>query len=479
MLTNYLELSEDQGAAHKFYEVTVDQTAVTIRFGRIGDHGQSQTISFGDTAEATKFAEKKIKEKQKKGYALAVQGQRQKRGVTRRAVASKPAAVKQSLPIIWRFNTGSAAFGIYVNEHTCWAGNERGDVFRLNHDGEVGLHYRLPDGVKCIVADNEWIYVGCDDGNVYDLTGKRPRLSYEINDKIEIYWLDINDGLLGVSDATGKATITNYEDEEQWNKQQDGKSAWMIRCDERGKVFCGDSAGIVCYNGPDGQFDWKVTTEGSVLFGWAESDKIYAATARNLVQAFTKTGEHVRNYRTDAVVYSCATSPNGDFVFAGDNYSAIYCFDAAGNRLWKLATGCGSALSMQYVDERLYVVTTDGSLACIDARQEAITDAQNGITPAVTDVKIAAVELSAAITSTDTAVLETTSAMSGIRVHCVKEGGKLRVRPVSEGFHTDWHVQFPKNLRQENTTYVVDELKEAAQGGFYRVFGNILKYTSN
>jgi len=37
--TTYLELSEDGGSAHKFYEVAVDGTQVTIRYGRIGDQG--------------------------------------------------------------------------------------------------------------------------------------------------------------------------------------------------------------------------------------------------------------------------------------------------------------------------------------------------------------------------------------------------------------------------------------------------------
>lgn len=135
---------------------------------------------------------------------------------------------------------------------------------------------------------------------------------------------------------------------------------------------------------------------------------------------------------------------------------------------------------MQYFEEKLYIVTTSGMLACIDARPEAIADAQNGIMPTVKDVKMAAADLSEAITSTDTAILETTADTgSGIRVQCVKEGGKLRVKPLSEGYHQDWHVQFPKNLRQENTIYIVDELKEASQGGFYRVFGNILKYNPN
>lgn len=472
----YLELSEEAGSSHKFYEVIVEQTTVTIRYGRIGDNGQTQVSNFGSVDEAEKFANKKVNEKSRKGYAPAVMGERQKRSITRRSIESKPSTTKHKLPILWKFQTGSAAFGIYIDETSCWAGNEKGDVFKLNHEGEINLHHRLPDGVKCIVADKDWIYVGCDDGNVYDLTGKRPKLSYEINEKIEIYWLDINDGLLGVSDASGRITVINYEDEEQWNKQQKGKAAWMLRCDDYGKVFYGDSVGIAAYNGPDGRLEWETTTNGGVLFGWMENDKIYAATGASRVQAYQKNGSHLIDYRTDATVFSCAASPNGEFVFAGDNYSSIYCFDAQGNRLWKLATGCGSAFSMQYFQEKLYIVTTDGSLACIDASPEAITNAQAGITPTFKDVKIAASQLSQAFEATDTAVLETTTDdTKGVKLKCIKEGGKLRIKVLSAGYHQDWYVQFPKNLREENQIYIVDEIREATQQGFYRVFGNIMK----
>jgi len=60
----------------------------------------------------------------------------------------------------------------------CWIGNQDGSIFVLDHDGNVLNQYRLPDGVKCIVADGAWVYAGCDNGCVYDLTGKLPRLAY-------------------------------------------------------------------------------------------------------------------------------------------------------------------------------------------------------------------------------------------------------------------------------------------------------------
>ncbi|MGW1274655.1 WGR domain-containing protein, partial [Streptomyces sp. NPDC002491] len=67
--TTYLELSQDDGGAHKFYEVTVDGTVVTVRYGRIGATGQVQTTAFPTVEKARAAAAKKVGEKVRKGYA--------------------------------------------------------------------------------------------------------------------------------------------------------------------------------------------------------------------------------------------------------------------------------------------------------------------------------------------------------------------------------------------------------------------------
>ena len=74
--TTYLELSEDNGSAHKFYETTVDGTDLTVRYGRIGDRGQIKQSSFTTPEKAKSEASKKIGEKVRKGYAPAVPGGR-------------------------------------------------------------------------------------------------------------------------------------------------------------------------------------------------------------------------------------------------------------------------------------------------------------------------------------------------------------------------------------------------------------------
>ncbi|MEO3755236.1 WGR domain-containing protein [Streptomyces sp. B6B3] len=471
--TTYLELSQDGGGAHKFYEVAVDHQVVTVRYGRIGAAGQTQTQTFSTAAKAQAAAAKKIGEKVRKGYAPAVPGHRAPRAVTRRQVASAPSTARAVAPVLWRFRTGSSAFGIHVDDERCWVGNQAGDVYTLDHDGDVLARFNLPDGVKCLVADDFWVYAGCDDGQVYDLSSKLPFAAYDIAADVDIFWLDIDEGILHVSDRDGRLTVIDHEDEHQWARRSQGEHAWMVRADGRG-VYHGHHRGVTAY-APDGGGElWHTSTRGGVLFGWQEADAVYAGTAHRVVQRLSKaTGAIEATYACDSAVYSCATSPGGRFVFAGDNASSVYCFDGDGTRLWKLGTGGGSALSMQYRDERLYVVTTDGSLVCVDASEAAVSAAQQGTVPVERDVKLAAALPTYAPATAADAVATVAHAPTGaVVVECVQQGGRIRVHVVSEGFDPSWNVQFPRAIRQPGTRYVVDAL-HAAAGGFYRVRGDI------
>ncbi len=64
-------------------------------------------------------------------------------------------------------------------------------------------------------------------------------------------------------------------------------------------------------------------------------------------------------------------------------------------------------------------------------------------------------------------------AEGGVLLKCERIGGKLRVRVISEGYDSDLNVQFPRSIREEGATYVVDEIKLSANGTFYRASGNI------
>jgi hypothetical protein len=108
-------------------------------------------------------------------------------------------------------------------------------------------------------------------------------------------------------------------------------------------------------------------------------------------------------------------------------------------------------------------------MACLDVSLDALKLAQTGKLPTAFNVS-----QSSTLPTQITANLETISSPSqGVILECFREGKNLRIRPITEGYHQDWMVQFPRDLRQEGEKYWVQELKEAKQGGFYRTYGEI------
>lgn len=197
---------------------------------------------------------------------------------------------------------------------------------------------------------------------------------------------------------------------------------------------------------------------------------VYAGTSDHKVYSFTSAGQRATIYACDAAIYSCATAEGGKYIFAGDCFSSVYCFNQEGQRLWKLGTGCGSAFSMQYLNGRLYIVTTEGHLACIDVSEAAIQAAHAGTLPQSVQVKAPP-----AVATPSPTVLEATTSTSGVILECFRDGGRLRVRVVSPGYDPNLRVQFPQNIREERARYLVDEIRLVAHGGFYRTYGNIRK----
>jgi predicted DNA-binding WGR domain protein len=63
---HYLECVE--GGSKRFWEIIIDGSRHTVRFGRIGSDGQSRTKSFADYTAARSDAERLIREKLAKGY---------------------------------------------------------------------------------------------------------------------------------------------------------------------------------------------------------------------------------------------------------------------------------------------------------------------------------------------------------------------------------------------------------------------------
>lgn len=59
----------EDGRSHKFWEIEVQGNTFTVRYGRVGTDGQTNTKVFGSPAEAQREADKVTRSKVKKGYA--------------------------------------------------------------------------------------------------------------------------------------------------------------------------------------------------------------------------------------------------------------------------------------------------------------------------------------------------------------------------------------------------------------------------
>jgi Ca-activated chloride channel family protein len=66
---------------------------------------------------------------------------------------------------------------------------------------------------------------------------------------------------------------------------------------------------------------------------------------------------------------------------------------------------------------------------------------------------------------------------AGVELHCIREGGKLRIKVISDGYDSNKNVQFPRAIRAEGARYVVEGLETSQNGSFYRVCGSIQRLT--
>jgi len=108
----------------------------------------------------------------------------------------------------------------------------------------------------------------------------------------------------------------------------------------------------------------------------------------------------------------------------------------------------------------------------IDASEAAITAAEAGSVPKAKEIKAPAASKPLAPSK---AVATTRDTSKGVLLECVQDSGRPRVRVLSKGYHHDWWVQFPPDIRDVGARYVVDAVRETAAGGFYRASGEIRK----
>ena len=466
----YLELSQENGSAHKFYQINIKHNTVEINYGRIGLKGSTQVKTLSSFEEAKLFADKKANAKQKKGYLPATKGVRKFRPirpVVRRI--SSPYANNQTstaslkAPVIAKFKTNDTAFGIFVNDKYIYIGDETGRISVLNHSYQLVREFKLPAGTKCIVGDGPNVFAGTDQGQVYELTGSVARLAYDFPGESAIFWMDLCDGVLAVSDNEGGLFAYDFEGESLFQTYTRNGKAWMVRVDETSIYHGGNHIARYTF---EGELLWKnPTTE--VLFGYQTKSCIYAGS-NGVVMIDKHTGKKVRSYPANWVPSNC-TNHDGSLVFCQDR-DQIKAWNKKGEQLFALNSP-NSGMSMQYFDEKLFIVG-DSGLGVVDVSDLAISDAKKG---KLIETKVI-YRPKDTLNEVDSSHLEkTNNPEGGIELVCTLESGKHRIKVVSEGYDQSLNCQFPKNLRKEGRRYLVHKIELSKNKLFYRISGDILE----
>jgi predicted DNA-binding WGR domain protein len=90
-----------EGSSKKFWEIELQDTGFTVRWGRIGTNGQSQQKSFANAQKALAEHDKLIAEKQKKGYAEVGGAPNTVVAATPATTPAAPPPTDTQQPIFW------------------------------------------------------------------------------------------------------------------------------------------------------------------------------------------------------------------------------------------------------------------------------------------------------------------------------------------------------------------------------------------
>jgi len=274
----------------------------------------------------------------------------------------------------WKVGT----WALWADDQTIWTGNRDGLILTFAPDGQIHNRWQLPKMTRCLTGNSQGIYATCDDGNLYNLIGKLPQVVYNCRSEAVsiwydflIYGLDSYGDRLHISDVYGRITQLNYQLQVQWQQQIASGHSWFLQSDDYA-LYRGNHQGVTAYAIATGKLLWTYAT-ACVLCGVLTEDTIIIGTGDHHLYELQKSGDikakttEIKSLALcDGAPYACTLTDDQQTIFVADHQADLYAFNRTGERLWKYPLSCGVALAMCCVGDRLYLTTTEGTIACFD-----------------------------------------------------------------------------------------------------------------
>ncbi|MDX2096147.1 MAG: PQQ-binding-like beta-propeller repeat protein, partial [Leptolyngbyaceae cyanobacterium bins.59] len=269
------------------------------------------------------------------------------------------------------------AWGLWVNAEGIWTGNRDGLILAYNHAGEPINQFQLPKNSRSLAESPQGLYAACDDGQIYDLSsGKLPQGVYNARTADpSIYWdyciqvLKVQGENIFILDIYSNLTCLTLHWDLLWQKKLESWQGWFLQADSQA-VYIGHFQGVTCLDCQTGKLIWQQATPAPVLCGALWDDRLIVGTSDGTLYVLQKTGDlkaqttsMQRFAQCEGAVYACTLTPSGHEVIAADNQAQIYRFSTKGDRT-QMDINCGAILNLTTWGDRLYGVTTDGTLAC-------------------------------------------------------------------------------------------------------------------
>ncbi len=241
----------------KFWEIEVEKTSVTTRWGRVGSDGQSKAKSFASSADARKEAEKQIRAKTKKGYE-EIAGSSTSR---RKKTAAKKAAPGKAAPKT--ATTKKAA----PTKTSARAAKTTAKTKKAARSGQTA------NSEPAVVGAEGWFLGGPRRTGTYPGPGPRKRpscrwLKKETNANGDEWGGDlvVADGrIFGASSGyNAHLAALSLAGKALWNTQLGDKQAWPASsfCVADGVVYATSNHGVYALDAGKGTILWLSKTSG-------------------------------------------------------------------------------------------------------------------------------------------------------------------------------------------------------------------------